>query len=155
MNDFQIICNRIIKESVIHHKINRTTKLMFDLSNSDIDKSIVINDMSYMFFKKIPNVPILNELRSFGKNKINNIFLLYTAKYIIYFLKENHIYEIFEDNIEVADCMKGYFHFLFLNGSSPFSFISAAFIWSNTAQKRDFWSNMNQKFIVFLKQKLL
>lgn len=157
MNNFQIICNRIIKESVIHHNINRKTKLMFDLSNSDIDKSIVINDMSYMFFKKIPNVEILYELRSFGKKKINNIFLLYTAKYIISFLKENPIYEIyknFEQNISKGNYLKEYFEYLFNHGYSPFTFFSGAFTWAQTKEGHKFWENIHELFITVLAEEL-
>lgn len=152
MNKFLAIFNRTLKEATVKNR----RELMSDISNIEITQDMLNSeDIVDFIYIHCDNNYALDQIEQFSNARMNQIFLLYTAKYIISFLKENNIYDVFEYNLNKASDLKGYFEYLFNCGYSPFIFIIYAFTWARTKEGQAFWDNIHKKYKQYLINNLL
>lgn len=69
------------------------------------------------------------------------------------FLENNKIFDIFCDNLK-ADASCNNFDCLFKNTTAP-GFIYGAFYWDKTPQGRDFWQDINDKWLYYYEQHIV
>ena len=106
-----------------------------------------------------------------NSRNFNEIMLIATSNLIIKFLNERNLTNKFIDNYKKQDTrniiysksnkkysneevINKYFLSLEIDYSTPFSFFSAAFRWSETNEGDGYWRNVNEHFRIYLWHKL-